>query len=234
MGPAVFGFLIAGMYGPALPILDAVPSAPVGPPAMETEDTGFVGCSAQVMESSVQLREHTELYVRLNPDTAWGTQELIDILVDTGIRMRQLLPAASPFMVGDISNPGGGPFGGHITHRGGMDVDLGLYRTGAWQDGRGLEEVPVEALDIPSNWLLVWTLLQTGRVDMILLDSSIISLLRSYTLKAGILEPAEVWRIFPAPGSRVEREATGVVRHAPNHKGHMHVRILCPDGSRAR
>jgi len=234
MGSLFFGFLIAGMYGPALPYFDEVPSAPYDLPQIVSEDTGMLECSSQVLDNAVQLREHAELYQRLNPDTAWGTQDLVDLLVDTGIRMRQLLPGSSPFMVGDISHPGGGPFGGHISHRGGMDVDLGLYRTGAWQDGRGLENVPFDELDIASNWLLVWTLLQSGRIDMILLDSAIINKLRAHTLDAGFLDPADVWRVFPAPGSRLERQAVGVVRHAPNHAGHLHVRILCPDGSRAR
>jgi len=230
----VFGFLIAGMFGPALPVFDTVPEIPADAPVSPVDDTGLASCNDQFLENPAELRDHPELYIRLSPETSWGTQEMIDLLVDTGIRMRQLLPSASPFMVGDISRPGGGRLGGHITHRGGIDADIGLYRTAAWQDGRGLDDVPVEQIDIPDTWLLVWTLLQSGRIDMILLDSAIIAKLRAYTLDAGILEPAEVWRIFPAPGSRIEREASGVIRHAPNHKGHLHVRVLCPDGTRGR
>ncbi len=215
-----------------------LPLALLGPAAgptfaSEVRDTGArAGCSDQVLVDGVQLPEDLYLYHRINPDTAWGIPELVNLVIDTATRMRELLPFGSPFVVGDLSARAGGFLAPHKSHRGGVDVDIGLYRGGAWQP-RGILPFPAADLDVAANLMLLSTLLGSGRIDLILLDRAHIATIRSWAVSSGALDPDEADRWFPPAGSRAERQATGVVRHAPGHDGHVHVRVLCPDGTRA-
>ncbi|MBN1334592.1 MAG: penicillin-insensitive murein endopeptidase [Deltaproteobacteria bacterium] len=200
------------------------------------QDTGAragSGCSDQFLEDGVQLPENPHLYHRMNPSTAWGIPDLVDLLIEAGVRMREHLPYGSPFVVGDLSTERGGELEPHKTHRGGVDADIGLYRGGAWQP-LGILPFPAADLDVAANFLLLSTLLQSGRVDLILLDRAHISTLRTWAVSHGVLDPTEAKLWFPPAGSRMERVGVGVVRHAPGHDGHIHLRVLCPDGSRAR
>jgi len=204
--------------------------------AGRTRDTGGPargGCTDQVLEDGVQLPENPYLYQLLNPDTAWGTPDLVDLVVDAAARMKELLPFGSPFVVGDLSARSGGVLPPHKSHRGGIDADIGLYRGGAWQP-RGILPFPATDLDVAANFMLLSTLLTSGRVDIILLDRAHIATIRSWAVSSGILDAqgADLW--FPPAGSRYEKQGIGVVRHAPGHDGHLHVRVLCADGGRAR
>ena len=221
----------AAEYGPALEG-DLIAGEPAA--AQDTADTGASGgCSDQYLVGGVQLPELPLFYVRAQPGAAWGSQEMIDLLVDAGRHMSWLMPSASPFVVGDISTPRGGYLAGHLSHRGGIDADVGIYKKGGWQHPRGFTSLAPSQLDVEATWALVSTMLNSGKVDFILLDRSHITRLRTYVLSAGLLTDEEAARIFPAEGTRAVWENTGVLRHAPHHQDHLHVRVLCSDGRRA-
>ncbi len=222
----------AAEYGPTLEgeVLATEP-APLTDTASDTGIGG--GCSDQYLRDGVQLPELPLFYVRAQPGAAYGTQEMIDLLVDAGRHMSWLMPQASPFVVGDISSPHGGYLAGHLSHRGGVDVDVGIYKKGGWQHARGFTTLAPSELDVEATWALVSTMLNTGNVDFILLDRSHINRLRSYVLTAGLLTDEEAARIFPTEGSRAVWGSTGILRHAPHHQDHIHVRVLCSDGRRA-
>ena len=218
-----------------------LPLALLGPaagPAFATgeRDTGTparTGCSDQVLVGGVQLPEDPYLYTLINADHAWGIPDLVDLIVDTATRMKELLPFGSPIVVGDLSARRGGVLYPHKSHRGGVDADIGLYQGGAWQP-KGILPFPATDLDVAANFMLIATLLASGRVDLILLDRTHIATIRSWALANGELEAGDADFWFPPTGSRREKQGAGVVRHAPGHDGHLHVRVLCPDGSRAR
>lgn len=193
-------------------------------------DTGAAGCSGQGLVDGVLLPDLPLFYFRQNPHTAWGTAELVGLLVETGRQMRWLLPDASPLTIGDLSEERGGPLSTHVSHRGGVDADVGLFHTGARQD---MSFYPLaDDFDAEANWTLVSTLLQSGKVDFILIDASHIARLRAYTLARGLLTVEEADGIFlVGPGFAGE---PGFLHHAPNHTDHLHVRVLCADGTRAR
>lgn len=213
-------------YGPLLEG-DLIPSEPIA-----EADTGSFGgsCSDQWLEDGVQLPDLPLFYTRINPTNAWGTAAMVDTLIEAARHMRWLMRDASPIVVGDLSHERGGPMSGHMSHRAGVDADIGVYIKGGKQI-RGQFVDPGADFDVEANWALVSALLDTGRVDFILLDQSHINRLRAYTLKAGLLTPEEAEAIFPTGGRMWER--TGFVRHAPHHADHFHVRVLCADGSRA-
>jgi hypothetical protein len=196
-------------------------------------DTATFGCSDEYLQDGVLLPDLPLFYTRAQPDGSWGTQEMVDVLVEAGRHMYWLMPGASPFVVGDISRKGGGFLAGHITHRAGIDVDVGIYKRGAWQAKRSFTTLAPSELDVEATWALIQTFLDSGKIDFILLDRGHIAKLRAYTLKAGLLTQEEADRVFPPEGSRGSWADTGIIRHAPHHQDHVHVRVLCGDGTRA-
>ncbi len=66
------------------------------------------------------------------PDRRWGTDRLLAFVIAVLRDYRLANPDAPPLLVGDLSRPGGGPFGsdygglGHASHQNGLDVDV-LY-----------------------------------------------------------------------------------------------------------
>ncbi len=215
-------------YGPALEgeVLATEMSAVTDTGAGET-------CSDQYLQDGVQLPDLPLFYVRAQPNHAWGTAEMVDLLVEAGRHMSWLVPQASPFVVGDISSVRGGYSAGHISHRGGIDADVGIYRKGGWQHARGFTRLAPSELDVEATWTLISTMLSTGKVDFILLDRGHINRLLAYVLTAGLLTDEEAAKVFPTEGSRAVWANTGILRHAPHHEDHIHVRVLCGDGKRA-
>ncbi|MFZ5482228.1 MAG: penicillin-insensitive murein endopeptidase [Myxococcota bacterium] len=195
-------------------------------------DTAAWGCSDQYLQDGVELPDLPLFYVKAQPDHSWGSPEMVDLLVEAGRHMSWLLPGASPFVIGDISRRHGGHLAGHITHRAGIDVDIGIYKKGAWQHKNSFTTLAPSELDLEANWALVSTLLDSGKVDFILLDRAHIARLRAYALKKGLLTEEEADRVMPADG-RGHWADVGVLRHAPHHQDHIHVRVLCGDGTRA-
>lgn len=220
----------AAEYGPFVEDDEVVPTLEAVP-----EDTGApVGCSDQYLQDGVQLPDMPQLFWRESPDGEWGTQEMVDLLVDTARYMRWLMPDASKLVLGDISRRHGGPNPPHKSHRGGVDADVGIYKVGRWQADTHFTRLGPSDFDVEANWAMISSMLDTGKVDFILLDRSLIARLKSYTLENGLLTPEEAEHVFPAEGSRHAWEDTGILHHAPNHQDHMHVRVLCSDGTKAR
>ncbi|MBM4367144.1 MAG: penicillin-insensitive murein endopeptidase [Deltaproteobacteria bacterium] len=196
-------------------------------------DTGVVGCSDQYLGEGIDLPELPLFYYRAQPSHSWGSREMVEVIVDTSRHLRWLMPEADPLTIGDISSERGGFLSGHKSHRGGIDADIGIYMAGGKQDPRGFTALGPGTFDLERNWMLISTLLDTGKIDMILLDRGHIERLRAYTVRAGLLTDDEAEHVFPSEGSRASWENVGIVRHAPNHADHLHVRVLCADGSKA-
>ena len=198
----------------------------------ELADTGVVGCSDQSLQDGTQLPDLPLFFTRTQPEHAWGTREMIELLVDSARHMRWLMPDASPITMGEISRQRGGELSGHKTHRAGIDADVGIYLKGAVQHPGMFVDPGAGEFDVVANWALISAMLDTGRVDMILLDKGHIASLKRYVLRAGLLSEEEAANVFMGDSRRNYR-AVGVIRHAPSHRDHLHVRVLCPDGSRA-
>lgn len=223
---------LAAGFGPSL---EGLSGPPEDTEAVDTGDTaGPAGCSDQYLQDGVQLPDLPLFYNRIVPDSSWGTQNMVDVLIQATRHMRWLMPSASKIVIGDISHPHGGVFEGHKSHRGGIDADVGIFKVGGWQSPHGFTDLSPDEFDVEANWALISTFLETGKVDMIFLDRGLIARLKAYTLKTGLLSTEEADRIFPPEGSRSSWENIGVVRHAPGHTGHLHLRVLCSDGSRAK
>ncbi len=170
-----------------------------------------------------QLQRDDGLYVRWDQNNAWGSSLLVATLEHVSERMAWLLPTADPLMVGDMSRKGGGTLFGHKTHDTGMDADIGLYLADGTQPLDGFVDVPPAELDLEANWLLIRELLDTGNVHFILLDQRHIDALRAYLLDEKHYPADWVDEVLPSRGAPVRWSTHGVVRHAPNHRSHLHI-----------
>jgi murein endopeptidase len=212
------------------PSMDGVPTIDG---SVRPADTGaWTGCSDQFLAEGVQLPELPFFYNRIAPDNTWGTPALVDLVVEAGRHMSVAAPGASPFTVGDLSRKGGGYNAGHRSHRGGVDADIGLYALGGVQRPNQFTTLAPSQLDLPTTWELIRFLLDSGRVDYILLDRSLIAALSKWTVAQGILSQQEASALFLLSPQGDDWSRTGVVRHAPGHRHHLHVRVLCSDGTR--
>jgi DNA-binding phage protein len=174
----------------------------------------------------VELPELPSLYRKASPDASMGTRLLVDTIVAAGEQMAWHLPQGSPFVVGDLSRPQGGRFGGHKSHDAGLDADIGIYGPGGTQ-GQWFADLDPDVLDVEATWLLIRSLLDTGNVQRILLDRGHIERLRAYLAAEDELSQAEIDRIFPPDGTPRLWEMSGVVRHAANHRNHLHLTVIC-------
>lgn len=117
---------------------------------------------------------------------------------------------------------------GHMTHKVGIDIDVGLFMDDGRQPLGGFVPVTPQRLDVYATWILMRSFLDTGQVQHILLDQTLIDRLREYALYDVGLDRNEVNAIFPPPTRRLTWAVRGVVRHAPRHGDHLHVRLVPP------
>lgn len=232
----IFALLLASLIAPAEasrkgPDLDeTIGSADTADTMLEEAPSTrgpLPACDATNLPNGVQLPFLPTLYTRYNPDSTWGTQTMVDVIISATQELRWLLPDADPILIGDISHRRGGFFDGHKSHRAGIDADIGLYWGKGFQSQRGFMPKPGEGLDLEANWLLIRALLSTGEVDRILLDQSHINKLRNYTIESGELSVDEANAIFPGRDAAKKWEMRGVVQHVEGHRDHLHIRLRC-------
>jgi len=175
--------------------------------------------------ASQQLPREPGLYYRWDPSRSWGQPALVETMRQVSQELAWILPNADPLLIGDVSRRGGGRIYGHTTHNVGIDVDVGLYTGDGDQPYGGFIDVTSNDLDLAANWAVIRTLLNTDRVAFILLDQRHIDQLRRYLLVDLKMAEELVDPIFPIIDERMPWNQRGVVRHAPNHRSHLHVRI---------
>jgi len=157
-------------------------------------------------------------WVIQNPERSWATQETVDALtLAIGSVVREF-PDAPALCLGDMSKPRGGYFRPHRSHQSGRDADIGYY----YLDGSAwYKTADAASLDRKLSWSLIKSLLTQGSVEYLFVDRSVQQLLEEYALS---VEPDRSWvrELFNHPGGKAE----GVLRHAPGHRTHMHVRFF--------
>lgn len=176
-------------------------------------------CDA-VAQELVQLPDYHDAFAILRPERAWGTTWLLDALAYAAERVRQDVPWADPLHIGDVSARQGGALPPHRQHRDGRDADVALWAAGARQAGSFVPLGPA-TLDVEVSWLFIDSLLETGRVSMLLLDPRLVQRLRAHVTENNLLPPTDVDWIFGADGR------PGVLRGAGRHADHLHVQVSC-------
>ncbi len=152
-------------------------------------------------------------------NAAYTTPELAGALLDAIEAVKRQFPGSCDVFIGDFSKKGGGPFGGHVSHQNGRDVDVGLYAKDN-QELHSLIPMNRDNLDPAKTLCLIANLVASQRVQYIFLDRSIQKILYDYGLSHGYSR-AYLNRLFgDVPGALVE--------DIPGHLTHMHVRFFTP------
>ncbi len=174
-----------------------------------------------------QLPSAEGLYERWDPSRSWATAYVVPVLQRVAEKVAYALPLADPLLIGDISRRGGGHLPGHVTHDAGVDVDIGLFFQDGEQPLGGFVDLHPDDLDVHSTWILVQALLDSGQVHYMLLDEAHIERLRQHAEDLGVPRH-EIDATFLKRNAKLDTRTVGVTRHAPNHRSHLHVRLLPP------
>lgn len=153
------------------------------------------------------------------PGAAFGTEEMIQALTTAISSVGRQFPNTPRLPIGDISAKTGGHLPPHLSHQSGRDADIGYY----YLDGeRWYRRANEKNLDLPRTWALVRAFITQTDVEMLLIDHSIQRLLRDYAERAG--EDREwLQLVFKGKGA-----VPSLIRHAPGHATHLHVRLYSP------
>lgn len=173
--------------------------------------------------ATVRLPSSPGLFDRWDAERSFGSRLTVDTLMSATRRLAWEHPTWDPLTIGDLSNRGGGPMFGHSTHDEGIDADIGLFIDGGRQQD-GFVDVRPGNLDAEATWALIAALLDTGNVQFILLDQRHINVLRDHLATVGY-PPEAIDEVFVSRATRLSADRRGIVRHAPNHRSHLHVRI---------
>lgn len=165
-----------------------------------------------------------KLFELVSPDFAWGTEETVQALIRATEIVHQKHPDTPPLHVGHLSSPQGGPLSPHLSHQSGRDVDLGFYYS---EKRTWYRRATQKNLDVERTWTLIEAFITESDVEMILVDRSLFGLLRDEAKERG---HSEAWlhSIFRGQG-----KLPAIIRHAPGHATHLHVRFHSPE-SRTR
>lgn len=203
------------------PKASSKPIASYGPISVGHPSAGYLVGGARMPEG--------DGWVLTAPRHVYATTETIDQLRHCLTRLRAEHAGAPPVMLGSLSGKGGGRIPPHDSHRTGRDVDVYFSRApGAkWHVAATRED-----LDLPRTWALLRCFITDCDVDFVLIDRAVQGWLEAYAIEAGE-PPAWVHDLFhDADRAGDGRENHAVVRHAPGHVAHMHVRFVSPQARR--
>jgi len=175
----------------------------------------------QRLVNGVRVAPH-DAYVVRNFGRAWGTPFAVRALERGLIQVRRRSPKAPRVRVHDLSQRRGGPIPGHSSHQDGRDVDLTYYQRSCGSGGCPLRSVSPSQLDVKHQWLLFRYWLSRGDALFIFMDHRLQKRLYEYARSHGASRQQLLrWFQYPRP----PRARVGVIRHAPNHHHHVHVRF---------
>lgn len=153
----------------------------------------------------------------IDPNETWGTQETVDALIDAILAANEGVPNMPPLRINDISKKDGGWHKPHRSHQSGRDVDIGFYYPG---DGAPIiQRHRAGCIDLARNWALVRALVTGGLTQFILVDKRVAAALHGYARSIG---EDEAWL------DDIFRGADPIIKHAPKHRDHFHVRFYNP------
>ncbi|MCA9694203.1 MAG: penicillin-insensitive murein endopeptidase [Myxococcales bacterium] len=189
-------------------------------PEEEEADDGDVA-AARVAHVRHQLTTRIGVVIK-RPHLAFGTQKTIRALERALARYQRRSGGGPAVRVGDISRRGGGELKGHLSHRRGVDVDVGVIMKGAAAHQKKFAPPTAATLDVARTWKLVKAFVDTDEVRAIFLDYNVQRALYTYARAQGVSEDT-LDEIFQYPRGRGRPH--GLVRHWRGHRGHLHVRF---------
>ncbi len=160
--------------------------------------------------------------LRLSRNRFWGHAETIAFIRRLGARAPALGWEAG-FLVGDVSQPRGGPMAyGHASHQSGLDVDIWLRRPVRRLSTAERESLVSVGMVAPDRVRVseAWTPAQAALVEAAARDAAVARVFVNAAIKAALCRAA-------GPG---DADWLRKVRPWWGHDSHFHVRLACPAG----
>jgi len=170
-----------------------------------------------VLRDGVPIPENPELYTVRRQNHAYGSTHAIEVLQRALAVFRARTGYAEEIVLGDMSQLGGGRYGPHKSHRTGRDIDLVLPMHTV-REGSGYKR----KLDFVTIWHMVRAFVETGEIRYVFLSRAQQGGLYKAAKACGATA-AELDQIVQYPRTK----KVGIVRDAPGHTAHMHVRFVC-------
>jgi hypothetical protein len=188
-------------------------------PEGSTRGTGTA--HAGRLPDGIQLPREGPGYVVMKHARLWGTWQLLHTVMGGIAEVLVRHPGSAPVVIGDLSGRGGGPLDPHKSHQNGLDADVGYFL----KDNRPVSYFVVmnrANLDLPKTLTLIEGLLNTGRVEFILVDRALQNLLYEEASRRGWSEDLleRVFEVHCRAGFRKP-----YLQHAPGHHTHLHLRV---------
>jgi len=170
---------------------------------------------------NVQLHGNDDVLIK-RPHLAFGTAKTVRLLHAVVERYKHEHRQGPKVLIGDISKKGGGALSSHLSHRTGLDVDVGYVLRGAASSRTRFAKATRDTLDLGRTWSLVKSFLDTQEVLYIFMDYGLQKALYEYAREHGTAT-TELDELFQYPHGRGQNH--GIVRHWRNHSDHFHVRF---------
>jgi len=154
------------------------------------------------------------------PTFSYATRETIEGLMQAFRSVHRQFPDSAPARLSHLGAKDGGPLRPHRSHQSGRDADVGFFYKGDRFPPRGVRRELF--MDPARNWALIRALVTETDVEMILIDHTVQSWIRRYALEQGE-DAGWVDGLFQGKGA-----LRPIVRHAPGHATHIHVRFFNP------
>lgn len=188
-----------------------------------SESRGYAGDGSLV--GGVPMPDGPGRQLRMEPWKSFATAHTVATLDAILREWGKRYPEDRPLLVGNMSQRTGGRLRPHSTHQSGRDVDLSYPQKVIAGEEYNWREMNATNLDAARTWDLLELLVESGQVELVLIDSALQKLLYDHAVASGRVPKGELgfWLEYPRrPG-----EAETIVRHHAGHVDHLHVRLRC-------
>ncbi len=208
------------------------PDDPADDMVDKSQAVGFYSSGSLIGASNLPLESFAHLKIFRPRNRGWGTQTLVNTIVNAATAFRKQFPVGDRVQIGDMAAHEGGQLASHASHQNGLDADVAYLKANFKERNpnligdHGFEEVFVSGgkvttnFDTTRNWFLLKEVVLRKNIGRIFVDPKIKQLFCDRNLavdsKATLAVRTEVLRRL---------------RPYPNHDDHFHMRIACPSRS---
>ncbi len=213
--------------GPGTKVVVYKPKHGVRSESVGLPSRGQLRGAVPMLDGPGRILKHT-------PWKGWATAETVAIMdkaLSAWSERGSDAKPVQPVLVGNMSAREGGRLKPHGSHQSGRDVDLSYIQKGPDTADLNWREMNAQNLDAGETWRLLETLVATGAVEHIFIDTQLQKLLHDYAVEQKLISKRDLatWLEYPRPPGSVDT----VVQHVRGHVDHIHVRFACPSSQKS-
>ncbi len=197
-----------------------------------SESVGYAGDGSLV--GGVPMVDGPGRLLKMEAWKSYATAYNIGVLDGVLRQWAKRFPEDRPLLVGNMSAAKGGRLRPHSTHRSGRDVDLSYpQKIVPGEEEYNWREMSARNMDADRNWDLLELLVESGELEVVLIDSKLQKILYDHAIATGRVAKGELgfWLEYPRQPGTVDT----IVRHHAGHVDHLHARFKCqPSESRCK